>query len=64
MRDLIHQFWENPLKLPNFAAATFPFHRRMYEAIVRHDPEGARAEALKIIDSVEAEIRKACAHEA
>jgi GntR family transcriptional repressor for pyruvate dehydrogenase complex len=64
MRDLMHQFWENPLKLPNFAAATFPFHRTMFEAIARHDPEAARAEALKIIDSVETEIREACAHEA
>jgi GntR family transcriptional repressor for pyruvate dehydrogenase complex len=59
MRDLMHQFWENPLKLPNFAAATYPFHRRMFEAIARHDGEGARGEALRIIDSVEAEIRGA-----
>ena len=27
MRDLVHQFWENPLQLPNFAEASFPFHR-------------------------------------
>jgi GntR family transcriptional repressor for pyruvate dehydrogenase complex len=64
MRDLVHQFWENPLQLPNFAAASFPFHRSMFDAIARRDPEAARAEALKIIDSVGNEIREACPHEA
>jgi GntR family transcriptional regulator, transcriptional repressor for pyruvate dehydrogenase complex len=64
MRDLVHQFWENPLQLPNFAEASFPFHRRMFDAIARRDPEGARAEALKIIDSVGEEIREAYPHEA
>ena len=63
MRDLMHQFWENPLKLPNFAAASYPFHRKMFEAIVRRDPEGARTGALSIIDSVEMEIREALARE-
>lgn len=64
MRDLVHQFWENPLQLPHFAEASFPFHRTMFDAIARRDPEGARAEALKIIDSVGAEIREAYPHEA
>ena len=59
MRDLLHQFWENPLSLPDFAAASYPYHRRMYEAIARRDPEAARSEAWKIIDSVEQEIREA-----
>jgi DNA-binding FadR family transcriptional regulator len=64
MRDLVHQFWENPLQLPNFAEASFPFHRRMFDAIARRDPEKARAEALKIIDSVGSEIREAYPNEA
>jgi len=64
MRDLMHQFWENPLALPNFADASFPYHRRMYEAIARRDPEAARAEALNIIDSVEQDIRGAFPHDA
>ena len=64
MRDLMHQFWENPLKLPNFAAASYPFHRKVFEAIARHDVDAARAQALKIIDSVEKEIREAFVHEA
>lgn len=64
MRDLLHQFWENPLDLPNFADASYPFHRSMYEAICRHDPEAARGEAWKLIDSVAREIREAFPHEA
>lgn len=64
MRDLVHQFWENPLQLPNFAEASFPFHRSMFNAIARRDPEAARAEALKIIDSVGHEIRQAYPNEA
>jgi GntR family transcriptional regulator, transcriptional repressor for pyruvate dehydrogenase complex len=59
MRDLLHRFWENPLSLPDFAAASHPYHRTMYEAIARRDPESARAEAWKIVDSVEREIREA-----
>ncbi len=63
MRDLLHQFWENPLVLPDFANQTHPFHRSMYEAIARHDPDAARLEAWKIIDSVENEIRQAFPNE-
>ncbi|HTN98894.1 MAG TPA: FadR/GntR family transcriptional regulator [Nordella sp.] len=64
MRDLVHQFWENPLQIPNFAEASFPFHRTMFDAIARRDDQAARAEALKIIDSVGQEIREAYTHEA
>lgn len=64
MRDLVHQFWENPLQIPNFAEASFPFHRTMFDAIARRDPATARAEALKIIDSVGSEIREAYPDEA
>ena len=64
MRDLVHQFWENPLQIPNFAEASFPFHRSMFDAIARRDPEAARAEALKIIDSVGSEIHEAYPNEA
>ena len=59
MRDLLHQLWENPLDLNNFANSSYPFHRTMFEAIARRDADGARAEAWKLIDSVEAEIREA-----
>ena len=43
MRDLVHQFWENPLQLPHFAEASFPFHRTMFDAIARRDPQAAHA---------------------
>lgn len=59
MRDLLHQLWENTLKLPDFAEASFPYHRSMFEAIRRRDPESARAEAWKLVSSVEREIREA-----
>lgn len=63
MRDLLHQLWENALELPDFADASFPFHRTMFDAIRRRDPEAARAEAWKLIDSVEREIREAFPHD-
>lgn len=59
MHNLLHKFWENPLSLPDFAEASYPYHRTMFEAIARRDPATARAEAWKIIDSVEREIREA-----
>lgn len=64
MRDLLHQLWENALALPDFAAASHPFHRTMYESIARRDSQAARAEAWKLIDSVEREIREAFPDEA
>ena len=64
MRDLLHQLWENALALPDFAAASHPFHRTMYHAIARRDASAARAEAWKLIDSVEREIREAFPDEA
>ncbi len=64
MHDLLHQLWENALELPDFAAASHPFHRTMYEAITRREPETARAQAWMLIDSVEREIREAFPGEA
>jgi GntR family transcriptional regulator, transcriptional repressor for pyruvate dehydrogenase complex len=64
MRDLLHQLWENALELPDFAAASHPFHRTMYEAIVRREAHAARVEAWKLIESVEHEIREAFPDEA
>lgn len=59
MQDLLHQLWENALHLPEFAKASHPFHRAMYEAIARRDAAAARDQAWKLVDSVEAEIREA-----
>lgn len=63
MRDLLHQLWENALELPDFAEASLPFHRTMYDAIRRRDTNAARTEAWKLIDSVEHEIREAFPHD-
>lgn len=63
MRDLLHQLWENALELPDFAEASLPFHRTMFEAIRRRDAAAARGEAWKLIDSVETEIREAFPHD-
>lgn len=59
MQDLLHQLWENALHLKDFAETSYPYHRTMYEAIARRDANAARAEAWKLIDSVETEIREA-----
>ena len=59
MRGLLHQLWENALALPNFAAASHPYNRTMFEAIARRDADAARAEAWKLIDSVAQEIKEA-----
>lgn len=59
MRDLLHQLWENTLELPDFAHTSLPYHRTMFEAIRRRDPEAARVEAWKLVDSVVREIREA-----
>lgn len=64
MRDMLHQLWENALQLPDFAAASHPFHRTMFESIARRDADAARTEAWKLIDSVEREIREAFPNEA
>lgn len=64
MRDLLHQLWENALELPDFAGASLPFHRSMFEAIQRRDPDAARTEAWKLIESVEREIREAFPNDA
>ncbi|MDJ1159969.1 FadR/GntR family transcriptional regulator [Chelatococcus sp. SYSU_G07232] len=61
MYELFHRFWEHPLGVHDFGHASFPFHRTLYERIAARDPEGARAEALKIIASVEADLRRGAA---
>lgn len=64
IHDLFHQLWKNPLRLPRFAEASYPFHRTMCEAIARRDGKKARAEAWKLVDSVVDDIKKAFPDEA
>ncbi|TKA98604.1 MAG: FadR family transcriptional regulator, partial [Mesorhizobium sp.] len=44
-----------------FGHASFPYHRTIYERIAAHDPEGARAEALKLIATVEDDLKRGAA---
>ncbi len=49
IHDALHRFWEHPFGKSDFAARSFPLHRRLYEAIVARDPAAARALTLDII---------------
>jgi DNA-binding FadR family transcriptional regulator len=61
MHEMFHRFWEHPLGVADFGHASFPFHRTIYERIVARDPEGARAEQLKLIATVEADLKRGAA---
>jgi DNA-binding FadR family transcriptional regulator len=61
MHEMFHRFWEHPLGVRDFGHASFPYHRTLYERIVARDPEGARVEALKLIATVEADLRRGAA---
>ncbi len=61
MHELFHRFWEHPLGVRDFGHASFPYHRTMYERIIARDPQGARAEALKLIATVEDDLKRGAA---
>ncbi|MER8365688.1 FadR/GntR family transcriptional regulator [Mesorhizobium sp. M1378] len=61
MHELFHRFWEHPLGVRDFGHASFPYHRTIYERIAAHDSEGARAEALKLIATVEDDLKRGAA---
>lgn len=58
MLGSFHRFWEHPLGVRDFGHASFPYHRIMFERIAAHDPVGARAEALKLIATVEEDLKR------
>lgn len=61
MHELFHRFWEHPLGVRDFGHASFPFHRTIYERVVARDPDGARAEALKLMATVENDLKRGAA---
>lgn len=61
MHELFHRFWEHPLGVRDFGHASFPYHRTIYECIAARDPRGARAEALKLIATVEDDLKRGAA---
>lgn len=58
MLDQFHRLWEYPLGLRDFGHASFPFHRTMFDRIAARDPAGARTEALKLIATVEDDLKR------
>ena len=62
IQGMFHRFWEHPLGVRDFGEASFPYHRTTFERIVARDPEGARTEALKLIATVEADLRRGAAN--
>lgn len=62
MLSQFHRFWEHPLDLRDFGHASFPYHRTMFERIAAGDPAGARTEALKLIATVEDDVRRGAAN--
>jgi GntR family transcriptional regulator, transcriptional repressor for pyruvate dehydrogenase complex len=58
MRGTFERFWTHPFDRIDFARRSFPFHRTLFNAIVRQDFEGAREETLKILDVVEEDIKE------
>jgi GntR family transcriptional regulator, transcriptional repressor for pyruvate dehydrogenase complex len=62
MQGMFHRFWEHPLGVRDFGHASFPYHRTMFERIVAGDAAGARAEALKLMATVEADLNRGAAN--
>ena len=63
MLGSFHRFWEHPLGVRDFGHASFPYHRTMFERIAASDPAGARAEALKLMATVEADLKRGVANQ-
>lgn len=58
MREAFQRFWRRPFDRPDFAARSFPFHRKLFETIRDRQPEAARSLTLKILSIVEEDIRE------
>jgi len=59
LRTALHRFWEWPFGKTDFAARSFPLHRRLYEAIAGRDAEAARQITLAIIRITEEDLGEA-----
>ena len=56
IREAFTSFFHSPFQRRDFASRSFPFHRELFEAIARHDPDAARAHTLAILAIVEEDI--------
>lgn len=57
LRGHFERFWNQPFDRPDFAARSFPFHRRLFEAIRAGDEAAAAEHTRAILDIVEEDIR-------
>ncbi|WP_454813695.1 FadR/GntR family transcriptional regulator [Labrys neptuniae] len=57
MREAFESFFDEPFDRPDFARRSFRFHRELFDAIVRRDPETARLKTLAILEIVEEDIK-------
>ena len=58
LRDAFLAFWDQPFDRADFGRASFPFHRRLFDAIAAGDEARARRHTLAILDSVERDVRE------
>ena len=56
IREAFEGFFAKPFDRPDFALRSFPFHRELFEAIRRRDPDGARDRTYAILAIVEEDI--------
>ena len=57
LRGHFERFWSQPFDRPDFAGRSFPFHRKLFEAIRDGDQAAAAAHTRAILDIVEEDIR-------
>lgn len=57
--ELFAVFWNAPLGKQEIFSDSFPFHQTLFDAIVDRNPQKAREELNKIMDSMENSIKKA-----
>jgi GntR family transcriptional repressor for pyruvate dehydrogenase complex len=57
MRESVQTLFGMSRVRVNFAARSFPFHRKLFEAIAAKDPDAARGNTLSILAIVEEDIK-------
>lgn len=58
LREAFLGFWRQPFDRADFGSRSFPFHRKLFDAIAAGDPARARRHTLALLASVEADIRE------
>lgn len=56
IREAFETFWDAPFNRRDFGRASFPFHRRLYDAILAQDVDAARCETNRMLDTVQNDI--------